>query len=130
MGDKVRLAIIGTGNIGRAMAVGLAAAGRFAREEIILTRRKVDRLADLAAEGFQTQSDNRDAVQRVEIVIVAVGPQQLDPVLQEIRPALKPDRHLLISVVSGASIEALLRQTASPGRSSALPLPAVSTDPW
>ncbi|MHC4429198.1 MAG: pyrroline-5-carboxylate reductase [Planctomycetota bacterium] len=111
MSSKAQLAIIGTGNIGRAMAVGLAAAGRFARQEMILTRRKVERLEDLATEGFQTQQDNRDAVRRADTVVVAVEPQQLDEVLQEIRPDLEPDRHMLISVVSGASIEDLLRQT-------------------
>jgi len=111
MGKQARLAIIGTGNIGRAMALGLAAAGRFERSEIVLTRRKVERLQDLAAEGFQVQDDNRDAVRRTEIVIVAVEPQQLDPVLKEIGADLDPARHLLISVVSGASIRAIVRQT-------------------
>ena len=111
MSSNTQLAIIGTGNIGRAMAVGLASAGRFKREEMILTRRKVERLEDLAAEGFKTQQDNRDAVRRASVVVLAVGPQQLDPVLQEIGPDLDPKRHLLISVVSGASIAAMLRQT-------------------
>ena len=113
MGDKAGLAIIGTGNIGRAMAIGLAAAGRFKREEMILTRRKVERLQELADDGFQTQTDNRDAVRRAEIVIVAVEPQQLDPVLREIRPELDPARHLLISVVSGAALDDLLRETGN-----------------
>jgi len=108
MSSNVQLAIIGTGNIGRAMAVGLAAAGRFKPDEIVLTRRKVERLRDLAAEGFRTQQDNRDAVRRADVVVVAVEPQQLDPVLAEIGPDLDSKRHVLISVVSGASIEAML----------------------
>jgi pyrroline-5-carboxylate reductase len=112
MGKKAQLTIIGTGNIGRAMAVGLAAAGRLPSEEIILTRRKVERLEDLAGEGFQIQEDNRDAVRRAEIVVVAVPPQQLDEVLQEIGSELETERHLLISVVSGASIADLQRQTS------------------
>ncbi|UCH30114.1 MAG: pyrroline-5-carboxylate reductase [Myxococcales bacterium] len=113
MSDKAQLAIIGTGNIGRAMAVGLASAGRFPREEMILTRRRLDRLEDLAAEGFQAQTDNRDAVRRAEVVVLAVEPRQLDPVLEEIRPSLDPDRHLLISVVSGAALSDLLRLTGA-----------------
>jgi pyrroline-5-carboxylate reductase len=108
MGSNAQLAIIGTGNIGRAMAKGLVAAERYEAGEIILTRRKADRLEDLAALGFQTQSDNRDAVRRAALVIVAVEPKQLDGVLTEIAPDLDPGRHTLVSVVSGASIADIL----------------------
>ena len=69
---------------------------------------------DLAGEGFPVQSDNRDAVRRAETVIVAVEPQQLDALLDEIGPDLDPARHLLISVVSGATIA----DTAAPRTSS------------
>ena len=74
MGKKARLTIIGTGNIGRAMACGFAAAGHFQPSEMILTRRNVATLADLAGQGFQTQTDNRDAVRRAENILVAVHP--------------------------------------------------------
>jgi pyrroline-5-carboxylate reductase len=107
------LAIIGSGNIGRAIAEGLAASDRFAPEDIVLTCRKAERLDEFAGRGFQVQSDNRDAVRRSDIVIVAVQPQQLDGVLQEIAGDLDPARHLLISVVSGATIEAILNQVGS-----------------
>jgi pyrroline-5-carboxylate reductase len=110
MADRSRLAIIGAGNIGRAMAVGLAAAGRFPRDRIILTRRRVERLADLAAEGFDVESDNRSAVRRAAVLIVAVEPGRLDEVLREIRDELDAARHLLISVVSGATLADISRE--------------------
>jgi len=110
MAHEPRLAIIGTGNIGRAMALGLSGAGRFAPAEIVLTRRKLAGLADLAERGFHVQADNRDAVRRTRTVVLAVAPQQLDAVLAEIAPELDPRRHLLISVVSGASIADLRRE--------------------
>jgi len=110
MSKKEHLAILGTGNIGRAMAIGLADAGRFEPARSILTRRKVEALEDLAARGFVTQSDNVGAVERADTVVVAVEPQHLNGVLQEIAPVLDPSRHLLVSVVSGASIDAILRQ--------------------
>jgi pyrroline-5-carboxylate reductase len=110
MTDQARLAIVGTGNIGRAMALGLAGAGRVAPSEIVLTRRKLAALDDLARRGFRVQTDNRDAVRRARTVILAVTPQQLDGVLAELAPELDPGRHLLISVVSGASIADLRRQ--------------------
>ena len=105
-----RLAILGTGNIGRAIAVGLAAAGRFQPNEIWLTRRNLAHLEDLAAKGFLTTADNRQAVSQADTVIVAVEPQQLDALLREIASDLDPARHLLISVVSGVSISDIVRQ--------------------
>ncbi len=114
MAATAELAIIGTGNIGRAMALGLVAAGRCEPARIILTRRKAEALDDLAAHGFQTQTDNRDATRRAAIVIVAVEPRQLDGVLAEIAPELEPGRHLLVSVVSGAAIGDILRQVGKP----------------
>ncbi len=110
MGTRAQLAILGTGNIGRAIAIGLAAAGRFQPSEMTLTRRNLRHLEDLAAQGFKTTSDNREAVRRAEIVVVAVEPHQLDALLQEIAPDLDPQRHLLISVVSGASIRDILNR--------------------
>ncbi len=110
MGSKAEIAVLGTGNIGRAIALGLAAARHFQPGEMVLTRRNADHLKDLAEQGFQTTSDNRAAVRQAPIVIVAVEPQQLDGLLQEIAPALDPERHLLVSVVSGASTKDILRQ--------------------
>ncbi|MCP3979191.1 MAG: pyrroline-5-carboxylate reductase [bacterium] len=112
MGKPVRLAILGTGNIGRAIALGLAGNG-FEPQEIIVTRRRVERLDDLASRGFVVQSDNRDAVRRAAIVIAAVEPQQLDGLLDEIRPDLDPQKNLLISVVSGAGIDDIARLTSA-----------------
>jgi pyrroline-5-carboxylate reductase len=108
MSSTCELAILGTGNIGRAMAVGLVKRGRFEPGQMILTRRKVGRLEDLADRGYRTTSDNLEAIDAAPIVIVAVEPQQLNGLLLEIGPRLDPERHLLISVVSGASISDIL----------------------
>jgi len=113
MGKRARLTIIGAGNIGCAMAAGLAQAGRFQSSEIILTRRTVANLAEMGSQGFQTQADNRDAVRRAQTVIVAVQPGQLDQVLGEIGPELDAGRHLLISVVSGVGLDDLRRQVGT-----------------
>ncbi|UCF67571.1 MAG: pyrroline-5-carboxylate reductase [Acidobacteriota bacterium] len=109
MAEKVKLAILGAGNIGRAMAIGLDASGTIKREQMVLTRRHLERLEDLTELGFAAQTDNRDAVRRAEIVVIAVEPQQLNDLLHEIGSELDPGRHLLISVVSGAGIDDMLR---------------------
>jgi pyrroline-5-carboxylate reductase len=105
--DTFDLAILGAGNIGRAIAVGLADSGGIDPQRIILTRRNVERLADLAGRGFHVTADNLEAVRGASQLLIAVEPQQLDALLAEIGPRLDPDRHRLVSVVSGASVRDL-----------------------
>jgi len=108
MSSTARISILGAGNIGRAIAQGLSDAKVVSPGEMILTRRRVARLDAMAEAGFQVQADNRDAVRRSRIVLVAVEPQELDALLAEIRVDLEPKRHVLVSVVSGASIESIV----------------------
>lgn len=102
--DGAAIAILGAGNIGQALATGWVSAGTRDAGEIVLTRREVERLDDLAERGFRVTSDNRAAVRAARVVVLAVQPQQLAELLEEIAPALDPDRHLLISVVSDVTI--------------------------
>ncbi len=99
-----KLAILGAGNIGLAIARGLARAERYLPADVILTRRDPSHFDAVAAESFCIEASNSRAVEAADLVLVAVLPQQLDGLLGEIAPALEPDRHALISVVSGASI--------------------------
>ena len=96
------IAILGAGNIGSAIARGLAASGRRPPREIVLTRRRPELLKPLAEEGFRTLTDNRAAVKAADIVILAVGPRQLEALVKEIRPALS-EKHVLISIVTGVT---------------------------
>lgn len=114
MSTNARLAILGTGNIGRAIALGLSSAGRFRPSDVTVTRRKPERLRDLADQGYRVERDNRQAVREAETVIVAVEPHQLDDLLKEIAPDLDPGRHLVVSVVSGAAIADIERQIGKP----------------
>jgi pyrroline-5-carboxylate reductase len=103
MSEIQTIAILGSGNIGLSLARGLVKAGIYKPEKIILTRRSLGALAQLAKEGFQTTDNNSDAVKRSDAVVIAVLPQQLNKLMYEIRPSLRKARHLLISVVSGVT---------------------------
>ncbi len=98
------LSIIGAGNIGTAIARGLVKSGRLAADKITLTRRHADKLADLAAEGFATTTDNKAALANNDLVILAVEPGQLNDLLVEIAAVADPARHTFVSVVTGASM--------------------------
>jgi pyrroline-5-carboxylate reductase len=107
MTNSDKVTIVGAGNIGRALATGLTAAGLTVPGNITLTRRQVAKLDDMAAAGHPVTGDNPAAVAPAAIVVVAVEPQDLDAVLDELAPALDPAKQVLVSVVSGASLEAM-----------------------
>ncbi len=104
-----RIAILGGGNIGSAIARGLVHSGRCAAKEVFVTRRQAHRIDDLARDGFVVRSDNREAVRRSDVVILAVQPQQVVGLLEEIGREISPREHLVISIVSGVRCADLLR---------------------
>ena len=108
------LAILGAGNLGLAIARGLVRAERYQAGDILLTRRHTQHLEPLAAEGFVVAPDNPAAVSKASTILLAVQPQQLDALLAEIRADVDPERQILISVVSGASIQSIVGQLEKP----------------
>ena len=105
-----KIAILGSGNIGLSLAKGLIKANKYEPEDIILTRRNVAALADLADAGLITTANNAHAVSEASIVVLAILPQQLNKLLDEIKPSVDIDKHLFISVVSGVSCEDIRKQ--------------------
>jgi pyrroline-5-carboxylate reductase len=106
MPTPATLAILGAGNIGLAIARGLVSSGRRSASEVVLCRRNPEALEPLAAEGFRTAVSSSDAVAGAGCVVLAVQPQQLDELLDELRGRLEPGQ-VAVSVVSGASIAAI-----------------------
>lgn len=101
----VKLAIIGAGNLGVSIAQGLTDSGLYKSNQIILTRRKVDLLAEFKEKGYTISNDNCAAVKNSEVVIIAVEPHQTNTVLDEIAKVLDKEKHLLISVITGVTIK-------------------------
>jgi len=99
-----KIAILGAGNIGSAIARGLAASGLYQPCDITLTRRRVELLEPLRKEKFTVRQDNHAAVKEAGIIILAVGPRQLEILAREIQPVLDARRHIVISIVSGVSL--------------------------
>jgi len=104
MTDQKRIAILGAGNIGTAIAKGLVKSGRFEPGQVTLTRRRLHLLDEFATSGYVTLSDNTEAVHSSDIIILAVEPQQLNALLDELRGNFKNEGQVVISVVSGASV--------------------------
>jgi pyrroline-5-carboxylate reductase len=100
---KGNIAILGSGNIGLSLANGLVKSGYMTPERIWLTRRNASALDELAGSGFKVTTDNQKAVSKASVIILAVLPQQLDNLLQVIGDSVDPEKHLVISVISGVS---------------------------
>lgn len=103
MSTNETIAIIGAGNLGVAIAKGLD--NDFGASNIILTRRTVSRLNSLKEQGFQVISDNKEAVSKAKYIIFCVQPKQLEGVFKEIESKLDPSKHVLISTITGVSLE-------------------------
>lgn len=105
-----RITIIGSGNIGLSLAKGLVDKAYCKAQDITLTRRNIHLLQEAADLGFEISTNNLEALASADIVVLAVLPQQLKPLMQELASAIDLQRSLVVSVVSGVSC-AELRHT-------------------
>jgi len=100
------IAILGGGNLGEALARGWLTAGSVPADGLWVTRRRPAHLAALAERGIRTGSDNRAAIEASDLLVIAVQPQQIEALLDDVAAAFDATRHRIVSVVSGVSIDA------------------------
>lgn len=103
----LKIAIIGGGNLGTAIARGIVKARLASASSIVLTRRQPAKLDQFKFDGFQVEADNKAAVKSSTTIILAVQPKQLEAVLKEIGPVLG-DKHILVSTVTGITTDEIL----------------------
>ncbi len=103
----MKIAIIGVGNLGYSIAVGILSQKKEIKcQSLYLTKRNTDSLAHLEkVSTVRLTTDNKRAVKYSDVVIVAVQPVQLKEVLQEIKEVINPKKHTIISVATGRTIE-------------------------
>ena len=104
MKSNLKIAVIGAGNIGLAIAKGLVDSKLYKAKNITLTRRKQSHFDKIDVKNFQLTTDNTEAVQNSDVIIIAVEPRQMDRVLNEIKDTLVQEKHIVISVVTGISL--------------------------
>jgi pyrroline-5-carboxylate reductase len=103
---KFKVAILGGGNIGTALARGLILSETFTKEEILITDKQEQRTSALKGMGFNVINDNCQAVAGSEIIIITVKPQQFISLAEEIKPGLRKE-HILVSSISGISLKSI-----------------------
>jgi pyrroline-5-carboxylate reductase len=101
-----KIAIIGGGNLGSAIAEGLIKTQAISNDNITITRRKTHLVNHLKDKGVNVQSDNVTAIKEADLVILAVKPYQLADILTEIKQHLKPEM-IIVSMVAGFSLNSI-----------------------
>ncbi len=104
---NLKVAIIGGGNLGIAIAEGLLKSKFMLPKDIIVTRRNVDALHSLKALGVETTSDNKAAIQKSNVIIVALKPYNVKEVLEGLKENFQASQHIIISVVTGVLLKDL-----------------------
>ncbi len=102
-----KIAIIGGGNLGTAIAEGLIQSGFVSPMHILITKRNIHSLHELERRGVLVSDRNEDAVRYADLVILAVKPFQVNDILLSLKDEFKANKHVLVSVVTGVSIDQL-----------------------
>jgi pyrroline-5-carboxylate reductase len=102
-----KIAIIGGGNLGAAIAEGLLKSGFTTPQQITVTRRNLSRLQSLKEQGITITDNNRAAIESSDVVIVALKPYNVKEVLEELKNSFDPKKHIVISVVTGIYLNEL-----------------------
>lgn len=95
-----RIAVIGVGRIGEALVRGLQARG--VQAAVRGSVHHADSLARLAPLGVELTLDNREAVRGADLVVLAVKPQVMPAVLEELRGHVAAGT-LVITVAAGVA---------------------------
>ena len=98
-----KIAIIGGGNLGSAIAEGLIKSKFCKPSDIIITKRRIETLQDLHEKGVHTSTDNAEAARKSQVIILAVKPYQVSDVLNSFKNELH-EKHVIVSVVTGVLI--------------------------
>ena len=109
-----RLAILGAGKLGEALVRGLLDAGAITADRVVVTTATPERSGQLRDQlGVRAAARNADAVRDADVVLLAVKPQQVGPVLEELGGAWRDDQ-LLISVAASVSTAFIEKRLGRP----------------
>jgi pyrroline-5-carboxylate reductase len=99
-----KIAVIGAGNMGEALLAGLLADGTAQPLSLWATDVESERVGLLGSRyGIRTGGDNQAAAAWADVLVLAVKPQTMNRVLEELKDIL-PQHTLVISVATGISL--------------------------
>jgi pyrroline-5-carboxylate reductase len=91
-----RITVLGAGKAGEALIAGLLSSGWCKPGEVVATARHPDRLEEIEQRyGVRTTTDNAEAVQDADVVVIAVKPQDIEALLADVGRALRPGQTVI-----------------------------------
>ena len=106
-----KIAIIGGGNLGTAIAEGLISSKFIQPQDIMITKRNIATLSELEKKGVQVSADNNKAAAFADYLILAVKPFQVKEIIEQIKGTLLEKKPAIISVIAGVWIKDLAEIT-------------------
>ena len=109
-----KIGFIGAGNMAGAMVKGLIGSGLYTPDQLLAS--DTDKLKlKMASEtfGLKGSTDNREVVRDSAIILLAVKPQVIREVLEEIKEYIRDD-HLVISIAAGIPLK-MIHAIIGPG---------------
>ncbi len=104
MYDK-ELGLIGVGNMGTALLKGVLSSNTIDKEKTIIYDVREEVIKNRIQEfNVKAVSSNTELVKQVKFIIIAVKPQNIDSVLEEIGPQLSEEQ-ILISIAAGVTLD-------------------------
>ncbi len=95
------LGIVGAGNMGTAILQGGLRSGVMSPEQVWLANPHLEKMAPFGELGVNITTSNLEAVQHADILLLAVKPQVLPSVLEELRPVV--GKRCVVSIAAGIS---------------------------
>ena len=105
----MKIAIIGAGNMGGAIAAGLAKGTFINSRQLICTARTQESLnrIKLIDPEIEVTTDNCVAVKDADVIILAVKPWLMEDVIIGLRDHIDHSRQIFVSVAAGVTLEQL-----------------------
>lgn len=105
----MKIAIIGAGNMGGALARGLAKGSIVPTSDIYVSNPSTPKIEALKAEfpEINISTDNCSVAKAADIIVLAVKPWKVEDVIAELKPHLDYSRQAVASMVGGLSIAQL-----------------------
>ena len=105
----MKFAIIGAGNIGSALAFGLAQSKLVRTEDICISNTHPEKLERIKAfdPAIRTTTDNRECIEGADVVVLAMKPWKLKEAAEQLKPWLNYDRQIVASMVGGVGLNDL-----------------------
>jgi pyrroline-5-carboxylate reductase len=105
------IAIVGAGKMGEALVSGLLKAGT-SPTEVLITERYEARAIELTSLYGVRAVSNANAAQLADTLVLAVKPQDMAALLDELAPVLTPDR-LVVTIAAGIPTAAIEKRLAA-----------------